>query len=319
MNEKITLHYGNQQLFRNRNRDINISGRFNNMATATYAYYTLNKKDSNIFYIKSTNKQLDQISKNRLRHKCFNIEIPTNSPALKIGQNIVDIYIGDRKNDYHCIMSFDWSNELVPLPLDIIDLSKYSSIQNIGQAINGKWEIDKQKNVIRSIHPPQDALFLLGSAHYSQEATYCIRFHHEYNFAGCSDFFVQHEDYEKPFGIKPGWSSAGLVTLGNYGKHFTGWLSYGDLLKQSKYWVVKTRPVRVNCASETIYKVRHRIILNNGINQLQAKIWKENAQEPNWMIDISHKHTDFNKASFGLFQFAGRPTEWFDIHVKSLN
>ncbi len=226
-------------------------------------------------------------------------------------------------------MSFTWNPAPVPMPLDLSDLSGVKNIQQIAQAVNGIFDIDPANNVIKSRKPvASDALLLLGSPYGSQEATYSVRFHDSSGiFLGLSDFFTGHEAAEPPIGIKPGWSSAGLATIRpSTGESAQIWLAWGDLLDSPRKWVVKTEPpVKFDIKYGRIYRVRHQVLFENGINRARFRIWAIEEDEPEyWLCEendeaVPNNKIRFNRASFGLFQYYGKPAEWFDIKTRLIN
>ena len=50
-------------------------------------------------------------------------------------------------------LSFSWDPRPLPLPLDLSDLSRFSHIQEVGQIVNGAFDLDIVQNVIRSRAP----------------------------------------------------------------------------------------------------------------------------------------------------------------------
>lgn len=327
----ITLHYGTEQVFQFRHSDINILGRIDTVFQVQKSVYSLNKGEEVSFYIKGTDSTSDRISQNRLTSNGdFNIEIPIDSPDLKEGLNNLRIIIVGSDNQNHTqTMSFTWDSAPVTMPLDLTDLSDVINIQDIGQAVNGTFEIDHTRNIIKTREPVgKDVLLLLGSPNGSQEATYAVRFYEGSRaFLGLSDFFAGHEAAEPPIGIKPGWSSAGLATLRpNKEESAQIWLAWGDLLGSPEMWVVKTDPpIAFDFTYGRVYRVRHQVLFENGINSARFRIWPDGEQEPEeWICqesdaDIPDSKIKFNRASFGLFQFFGKPTEWFDIRVRLIS
>ena len=141
-------------------------------------------------------------------------------------------------------MTFSWDSTPVPLPLDLSDLSGFAHIQAVGQIVDGAFDLDQAQNVIRSRIPVGwDMLFLIGSPHGSQEATYNVSFSSTGDgiFLGLSDFFTGHESQKPDVGIKPGYSTAGLATLRPDGVA-QSWISWGDLTSRKEHWVVVTVP-----------------------------------------------------------------------------
>lgn len=159
-------------------------------------------------------------SVHRLRHKTghFNIEIPVDSQNLREGWNNIFIQIEDEeRNEYDLEARFNWDPRLIPLPFVLEDLKGFRSIQEVGQVVNGEFDIDLDNNVIRS-HVPvgSDILLLLGSPYGSQEATYQVKssqLSDTWAFIRLSDFFFEHVEQSPGLGIKPGYSTAGLATI----------------------------------------------------------------------------------------------------------
>ncbi len=324
----IELTCDENQQFKYRHNDINILGHFPGVAKE--AVYQLNGGEEVSFYVKGIDVDKDKISRNRLFKKGdFNIEIPIDSADLSCGKNRLRICVIDSSGKRHPRdMAFTWDSTSVDLPLDLTDLSAYSNIQEIGQVVNGAFELDLQQKVIRTIGPVgNDALLLLGSPHGSQEATYSVVFSGKAGvFLGLADFFAGHEAAIPSIGIKPGWSSAGLATIRPDKKASAQtWLAWGDLLYDDRPWVVKTdppKPFEYQVRQE--YRVRQQVLFRDNVNRARFKIWLAGESEPEgWLCEesdeaIQDKKTKFRKGSFGLFQFNGQPTEWFNIKVVSL-
>jgi hypothetical protein len=292
--------------------------------------YQLNDAAPITFYVKGTDAKRDRISRNRLQAAGdFNIEIPVNSPCLVAGRNELTIRITDSDDQSHeATMTFDWDPTPITLPIDLTDLSEAQDIQQIGQVVNGVFQIDTERNVIRTRSPvAKDALLLLGSPHGSQEATYGVRFPRRGGtFLGLSDFFAGHELAAPHIGIKPGWSSAGLATIRpDPDKAAQVWLAWGDLLDRPEKWVVKTdppKPFPVELGG--VYRVRHQVLFEGGVNRCRFRIWPAGEPEPDeWLCEendsvVPNDKVKFRAASFGLFQYGGEPSEWFDIRIRSL-
>jgi len=326
----IQLTCGAHQKFRYRHRDINVVGTTTIPQPVRSSGYRLNDAAPVGFYVKGTNAKRDRISRNRLQSAGdFNIEIPISSLSLATGRNELTIHMTDSDGQSHeATMTFDWDPTPRPLPIDLSDLSKARNVQEIGQVVNGVFQVDAERNVIRTRSPvAKDALLLLGSPHGSQEATYGVRFPKlGGTFLGLSDFFAGHEPAVPVIGIKPGWSSAGLATIRpDPDKAAQVWLAWGDLLDRPEKWVVKTdppRPFPVDLGGE--YRVRHQVLFEDGVNRCRFRIWPAGETEPDaWLCEeddsaVPPDKPRFRAASFGLFQYGGEPTEWFDIRVDSL-
>lgn len=159
----------------------------------------------------------------------FSVEIPAADGDLAIGENQLCITVEDGAGTIHGTeMVFNWSADPVDLPMDLQDLSPYRSVQEIGQAINGAFDLDPEANLIRSHGPvAPDAVLLLGSPHGNQEATYRVRFTETAGakWLGLADFFAGLTDGVPVRGIKVGWCSAGMAALSpmDGGRSFLAW------------------------------------------------------------------------------------------------
>lgn len=196
--------------------------------------------------------------------------------------------------------------------------------------VNGVFEVDPENNVIRSSKPVgSDILLLLGSPHGSQEATYQVKFSQiggTWAFLGVSDFFYEHLEQTPGLGIKPGYSTAGLATLDQNGQAKI-WIARGDcLVDVEKTWLAKTeKRVSYPLKAGVLYNVRHQSIIEEGLNVSRFRVWPDGGEEPdNWLCEENNAHVDAKfpripKASFGLFQYWGPPTEWSHIKVRELD
>ena len=332
----IALVYGTTQQFRYRHRDINILGHIDAALPLRRSVYSLNRGPEVTFYVKPppdedrTGRQKKGPSINRLEHDGdFNIEIPVAAPELEPGDNAIEIEIEDGNGETESLdMRFTYAPAPLPLPLDLTDLSQVENIQEIGQIVDGAFDVDPVQNVIRSRAPVgSDIVLVLGSPHGSQEATYDIRFSGTDNgiFLGLSDFFVGHEAEDPDVGVKPGYSSAGLATVKPDGEART-WLAWGDLSKRKEFWVVRTEPAAHFPAQKGIlYRVRHQVIFKDGVDRARFRIWPADRPEPDaWLCEeddsgVAHTFIKFSRASFALFQYFGTPTEWSNIRVTALS
>jgi hypothetical protein len=259
----------------------------------------------------------------------FNIEISTDSEALLPGRNSLVIEIEDRWKELHrAEIALDWDPSPLEMPLDLCDLSLFDDIQELGQIVDGAFELDSRANVIRSRTPvAPDNLLVLGSPAGSQEATYRIRFHNVSagKYVGLSDFFVSHEDDDPPIGIKPGWSTAGLATIRSDGEA-RSWIAWGDNSHGPNAWMVVTEPPAHFRAEDSIdYRVRHQIHIAGGKNRTRFRIWKETEEEPDtWLCaeddaEVARSLPRHMQASFSLFQHTGVGSEWSDIRIARLD
>jgi hypothetical protein len=334
----LRLTYGQRQRFRFRTYDLNIVGRLEHAAyPIRISTWSLNGGVPVYFYVEHvpdpgidwTYEYKHSPAVNRLKDLGdFNLEVPVSTPELRAGENILSVHIEDASGAAlrHDI-AFFWDPTPVPLPLDLTDLSGYRHIQDVGQVVDGAFDIDHDLNLIRSRAPVYvDALLVLGSPHGSQEATYNVRFTDfaKVKWLGPSDFFAGHAGPTPPIGIKPGWSTAGMMAL-NPRNEARGFLAYGDHVGTHQEWVVQTAPPkRFIVKKDLLYCVRHQVVFANGIDSNRFKIWPEGEPEPEtWLVEeddsrIPNNLPKYRECSFSLFQHSGMPIEWSNIRVVPL-
>jgi hypothetical protein len=334
----IILTYGRQQRFRYRTHDLNIHGRVAHVPMPTrQATWSLNGGPAIDFYVERvpdpgidwTYQYKDSPAVNRLRDLGdFNVEIPTDTPHLRAGRNELRLSVvdGTGREDQVSI-DLDWDPTPLPIELDLQDLSGYTHIQEIGQAVNGAFDLDRDQNLIRSRGPVYvDALLVLGSLHGSQEATYQVRFTDltKAKWLGPSDFFAGHAGPTPPIGIKPGWSTAGMMAL-NPRNEARGFLAYGDHVGTDQEWVVQTAPPRRFIVEARVdYRVRHQVEFKDGVDHDRFRIWPVGEEEPTaWLVEeddsaVPAGFPKYTTCSFGLFQHSGFPIEWSNIRVRPI-
>ena len=223
----IRLTYGARQRFRHRHHDITLRGQVEGLNPPVLrAVYRLNGGADTPFYVEAIpDHGIDWVAGYKdtpaelrcrdLGELC--IEIPTGADDLRHGDNELILRVEDAAGRASAArLAFDWNPRPMPMPLDLRDLTRFDDVQEIGQVINGAFDLDRTQNVIRSRAPvAPDALLLLGSPHGSQEATYAVRFldFMGAKWLGLADFFAGLEEGAPPRGIKVGWSSAGMAAL----------------------------------------------------------------------------------------------------------
>ncbi len=332
----VRLTYGSRQQFRRRHHDLTVLGRILDASfPVKAAQWMLNGGASQPFYVEQEpDLDVDWIrgykqSPGELRCRDqgeFCIEIPADLGDLAPGENQLSIEVKDAAGAFHTAgMAFTWMPEPVPLPLDLRDLSAYRSIQEIGQAVNGAFDLDPEANVIRSRGPvAPDALLLLGSLRGNQEATFRARFTETAGakWLGLADFFAGLTEGEPRRGIKVGWCSAGMAALSptDGGRAFLAW---GDHSGDPREWAVATNPAApVEVRRDRAYRVRHQFCNHGGIGRVRYRIWPEGTPEPHdWLCSEEDREVPpelprNRQGSFGLFQHMGHPIEWSDILVR---
>lgn len=334
----ILLTYGTQQQFRYRTYDLNFMGRVENMSLPVKdSVWSLNGGAETYFYVEHvpagrmdwTFEYKDSIAVNRLKDPGdFNVEVPVSSPDLKEGDNQLLIQVEGGNGEIESItVDFTYDPTPVPLPLDLTDLTGFNDIQEVGQIVDGAFDLDRHQNLIRSRAPVYpDALMVLGSPHGSQEATYNVRFldRTKVKWLGPSDFFTGHAGPTPPIGIKPGWSTAGMMNISarNEARIF---LAYGDHVGTDQEWVIQTAPPKRFIVEEgRLYSVRHQVVFENGVNTCRYRIWLANEPEPAaWLVEeddslIPDSYPKYTECSFSLFQHSGMPVEWSNIRIDPL-
>jgi len=337
----IRLTYGDRQAFRFRHRDVNILGNLDATLPLKKSVYQLNGGLPVHFYVEPEPKPggkkypwgTKTPSVHRLRNRVghFNIEIPIDCPKLQTGLNQIVIQIEDIDGKCERIEAeFSWDPCPLALPLNLQDLSRYQNIQDVGQVVNGAFDLDRERNAICSRMPVgSDSLLLLGSPHDSQEATYNIKFRNidkEWCFVGASDFFAGHLEQSPDLGIKPGYCTSGLATIDRTGR-VQIWMAWGDcLMDKDRTWVIRTeKKIKFPIQPNILYNVRHQVIISEGISYSRFRIWKSGQREPKrWLCKQNNARLDpkfprITQASFGLFQYWGLQTEWSNINVKPLS
>lgn len=334
----MILDYGHCQCFRFRHEDINLLGRFEGALPVRKAEYCINNSFPRAFYVEpppvpkgrylggGVSPSINRLSKSP---GAFNIEIPVGHPYLRSGWNRLHVEVISQDNKLEeRSLEFCWDSRPVALPLEVLPATD-QSIQEIGQAVDGVWEIDTESGAIQP-RPPvgTDVLLLLGSPGGSQEATYEVRFAEgpeKANFIGLSDFFVRHEVDDPDVPIKPGYSSAGLATI-EPPADARSWMSLGDLCAiRPDRWMLNNDPaIPLDIQKGLWYRVRHQAWFDGAENGTRFRIWPAAAQEPEaWTCERDTREMEKTlrrhpKFSFGLFQFGGPPTQWRNIKLDYL-
>ncbi len=335
----IQFTYGPDQQFRQRTEDLHVLGRIRPAdLSITTATYSLNDADPEEFYVEHvpeppdidwTSEYKESPAFLRLRRRGqFIIEIPTTAPALMEGQNQLLVHCEAADGTVaETQLSFHWNPSPPSLPLDLTDLTAFDDIQRIGQVVTGTFDVDPAQNLIRSrapVHP--DSLLVIGPPARSQEATYRVRFTEftGIKWLGPSDFFGGHVPRDPPIGIKPGWSTAGMLAL-NPEHEARAFLAWGDNADRSDSWVVQSSPPeRFVVEEDKWYRVRHRVEFHQDQTTVKGRIWPAGGDEPTtWLLEendsvIPESLPRVETCSFSLFQHSGMPIEWADISVRSL-
>jgi len=334
----IRLTYGPRQTFRRRHHDVTILGRLTAAAFPTAdARFSLNGGPLRGLYVEQEpDRGIDWLhgyksSPAELRCRDqgeFCAEIPVDDPALRPGQNRLQVRVEDRARVRHgAEVAFSFDPEPPRLPLDLRDLSGFSSVQDVGQAINGAFELDTAANVIRSrgtVAP--DAFLMLGPVETDQEATFAVRFTETAGakWLGLADFFAGLTEGVPPRGIKVGWCSGGMAAL-SPSDGARAFLAWGDHSGDPREWAVATNPAAPFAVErDVVYRVRHQIATAGGVTRVRFRIWPAGASEcDGWLCVEEDRLVPAGLprnagGGFGLFQHMGHPIEWSDILVTRL-
>lgn len=336
---RISLPYGTHQVYRRRTADLTIRGIVEEAAyPLVSAHFNLNDGPERPLYVEETSDDgvdwttgyKDTPAELRCRDQGeFCVEFSSDDSALMPGANTVKITATDNASRaVAATLALDWDPTPPAFPIDLRDLSPYRHVQEIGQAVNGAFDLDHDVNVIRSRAPvAPDALFLVGAPGRSQEATYAVKFLDlaSSKWLGCGDFFAGMVDGVPPRGLKVGWSSAGMAALSpvDGARSFIAW---GDHSADDCEWAIATHPAApVSVHANTLYRVRHRISIQDGEHRVRWRLWPESAPEPDtWLCDEDTGKLDphlprHETATFGLFQHFGLPIEWSDILIREVD
>lgn len=333
----IRFFYGPSQWFRACYGDITILGETTMPLPARAATWRLNGAEPEPLYIE-TDPGPDAPPRypwgtktpavNRLRDApgSFNVEIPVDHPALRPGDNSLEVTI----DGHSAPMQFAWEPTPAALPLSSAAWQG-RPLQEIGQAVDGLWEVSQTPGGAPAIRPQapvgHDVLFVVGPSMGSQEARFTVTFGAPLSgiFLGLSDFFVAHDAQEPGLGIKPGYSTAGLITLRPNGE-LQAWQSMGDNTWDKPWaWVRRSRPKTVSVQPNRAYHARHQLLIGEGQMLSRCRLWPADAPEPEtWQVSVDTFGLAAHfprpaRAAFALFQYHGAQTEWSDLELRALD
>ncbi len=332
----VRLPYRKCQRFCNRTCDLYVMERLANaIHPIKISIWSLNGAALVYIYVESvsdqsigwTNEHKASPGVNRLKDLCdFNIEVLTSKPTLRASENRFLISIKDATGQANQIeIVFTYDPTPMTLPLDPTDVSSYRHVQEVVQVVNGTIYINHDLICSRArVYP--NGLLVLGSPHGNQEATNNVDFPDpsKIKWLGTSDFFAGHQGLTPPIGMKPGWSSAGMIAL-NPHEEGRSFLAYVDLVGTHHECVVHITPrKRFNVRKHVLYWVRHQVRLTDGIDNLRYKSWIEGTPEPNkWLIEedascIPNQFPKYKECTYELFQHSGMPIEWSNICGKAM-
>lgn len=334
----IRLTYGRHQIFRRRHHDVTVLGRVTGAAfPVADARFALNGAPARPLYLEQAPDHgvdwLGGYKSSPAELRCrdqgeFCVEIPVDDPVLKPGENTLAIRVEDRAGALHeTEVAFTWDPEPPALPLDLRDLFGFAHVQQVGQAINGAFELDREANVIRSRGPvAPDAFLMLGPVAPNQEATYAVRFGETTGakWLGLADFFAGLAEGVPPRGIRVGWCSGGMAAMSPT-QGARAFLAWGDHSGDPREWAIATDPAApFPVVRDVLYRVRHQIATANGVGRVRYRIWPEGESEPEGWLCVEEDRLVPARlprnpgGGFGLFQHMGHPIEWSDILVTRL-
>lgn len=335
----ITLDRGGDQTLRLRTADITVRGKLEDIPFPVFdTRFAINRGGWRDLYVERDPDPgvdwLNGYKASPAELRCrdigeFCLEFSASDPDLNPGANLIAIETIDAGGTKHQrSLNLLWDPTPPSLPLDLSDLTSAGSVQKIGQAVNGAFDIDPARNAIRSRAPvAPDALLVLGPPATSQEATYAIRFLETAGakWLGCSDFFAGMVEGVPPRGIKVGWSSAGMAALSprDGARAFIAW---GDHSSDPREWAVATNPaVPFTIERLRLYRVRHQVALEPTGQRVRWRIWSADRDEPDrWLCEedtgaVPAHLPRHEAASFSLFQHMGSSIEWSDIRLRAIN
>lgn len=333
----IRFAYGGSQRYRRRCAIITIRGEVDGAAyPLCAASVSLNGGPARPLYVEATvDDGIDWTTgykstpaELRCRHQGeFSVEFDVEDPALRPSNEAVVTITDAAGETSRATVAFTWDPEPPRLPIDLTDLTAVDHIQDIAQAVNGCFDLDRDANVIRSRAPvAPDALLLVGAPGESQEATYAIRFLEPAGskWLGCGDFHAGLTEGVPARGLKVGWNSAGMAALSpvDGARAFIAW---GDHSADPREWAIATHPARPFTPQRgTLYRVRQRVAIGPEGHRIRWKIWDARDSEPDdWLCDEDTTKLPAGlprhpSATFGLFQHMGQPIEWSDIRVRAV-
>jgi hypothetical protein len=338
MTTAIRFTYGENQVYRRRTNLVTIRGEVDGLRPpVTRAVFSLNGSDDRPFYVEAlADEGVDWLNgykatpaELRCRHLGeFVIEIPVECADLRPGSNTIVVTVADHAGVRTSGMAFTYDPTPPTLPLDLANLRPWSSIQEVGEVVNGAFDLDRAANVIRSRAPvAPDALLVIGPRAGSQEATFTVRFLEPpgAKWMGLADFFAGMVEGMPARGVRVGWSSAGMavVTPAGGARSFLAW---GDHSAQPDEWAIATNPpAPVELERGRLYRVRHRVTFHEGVNSVGFRIWPKGAPEPEaWLCHENDSEVPATlprhvAGSFSLFQHMGYPIEWSDIRIRAID
>jgi hypothetical protein len=334
----VALTYGASQAFRPRLADLTVQGMVRGLSGPPGpARWRLNGGPWQPLYVEADedpgvdwlNGYKASPAELRLRHRGeFCVEIPVDAPDLREGPNALVVEAEAEGRAARAEARLDWDPTPLPAALDLSDLSALGTVTELGQGVNGAFDLDRAAGCIRSRAPvAPDALLVLGGPHATQEATYRVRFLEPplSKWLGLSDFHAGMTEGVPPRGLKVGWCSAGMaVAMGSGGAR--SFLAWGDHGGGPDEWAVATNPpAPFEPEPRRAYRVRHQVLIEPGRNRVRFRIWPEVEVEPDaWTCDENAGALPAglprpDRASFALFQHMGMPVEWSDIRLAPLD
>ncbi len=225
----------------------------------------------------------------------FNIEIPAS--ALQPGANTVDVVARDRRGgETTATVHVDWQpNREWPLPyaVDWSELRGTQEIQQVAQAVDGRWEIADGKLHIAKVG--YDRLMAIGDTQwqdYQVEVPITIhKLDSRYGIGVVMRWTGHTDDPVVTRNPRSGWLPLGAI----------GWFHNGRLAISGNRWRVDPKQVQRPIAGATyMFKMRVQT-LSNGRPEYRLKVWRQGKPEPaNWTVVAKGRASDPKSGSLLL-------------------
>ena len=218
----------------------------------------------------------------------FNIEIPTK--ALQSGANIVEVVARDRRGGTAtATIRVEWQPDKVwPLPysVDWSDLRGAEEIQQVAQAVDGRWEITNGKLHIAKIG--YDRLMAIGDTKWRDyQVEVPITIHKLGNRYGIGVVMRWNGHTDDPVvtrNPRSGWLPLGAI----------GWFHNGRLAISGNRWRVDPRQVHRPIAGGATYMFKMEVQTQaNNRPVYRLKVWRQGKPEPEkWTVVARGRASD---------------------------
>jgi len=217
----------------------------------------------------------------------FNIEIPTS--ALQPGANVVEVVARDRRGGVaRETVQVDWQPDQVwPLPysVDWNELNTWE-IQQVAQAVDGRWEIANGKLHIAKIG--YDRLIAIGDTQwtdYQVEVPITIhKLNSRYGIGVVMRWNGHTDNPVRTRNPRSGWLPLGAI----------GWFHNGRLAISGNRWRVDPRQIYRPVAGGATYMFKMQVqTLENNRPRYRLKVWRQGKPEPQkWTVVARGRASD---------------------------